>query len=194
MDYKEGMTCGECLKYRFCPVANHNANHEACMKITTKENYTIEQNAGENQIEGGVVGISGSVKWNDKLEGKKGLMENKISVENYLKYLDTKYLDESSLNWNPSLLNMKAEEEFKFFISLIRKIIESSSEISDEDKLYVRRYFDILVHEYWNKLQEQKYPTKPKYSAEQAFNVIRTMNCSLEDKLKVAELFEYMEK
>ena len=61
VDYKEGMTCGECLKYSFCPVANHNANHKACMKITTTENYTIEQNAGENRIEGGVVGISGSV-------------------------------------------------------------------------------------------------------------------------------------
>ena len=52
MDYKEGMTCGECLKYAFCPVANHNIYHKACMKITTKENYTIEQNARENQIEG----------------------------------------------------------------------------------------------------------------------------------------------
>lgn len=61
MDYKEDMTCGECLKYAFCPVANHNANHKACMKITTTENYTVEQNAGENRIEGGVVGISGSV-------------------------------------------------------------------------------------------------------------------------------------
>ena len=62
MDYKEGMTCGECLKYEYCPVANHNANHKACMKITTKENYTIEQNAGENQVEGGVVSISGPVE------------------------------------------------------------------------------------------------------------------------------------
>lgn len=62
MDYKKVMTCGECLKYEFCPVANHKANHKACMKITTRENYTIEQNAGENRIEGGVVGISGSVK------------------------------------------------------------------------------------------------------------------------------------
>ena len=61
MDYKEGMTCGECLKYEFCPIANHNTNHKACMKITTKENYTIEQNAGENQIEGDVVSIGGSI-------------------------------------------------------------------------------------------------------------------------------------
>ena len=37
------------------------------------------------------------------------------------------------------------------------------------------------------------HPTKPKYSAEHAFNVIRTLNCSLEDKLKIAELFEYSE-
>ena len=120
-------------------------------------------------------------------------MKDKISVENYLKYLDVKY-NESSSNWNSSLVYMKAEEESNFFISLIRKIIESSSEISDEDKLYVRRYFDILVSEYWDKLQEQKHLIKPKYSTEQAFNVIRSMNCSLEDKLKVAELFEYMEK
>lgn len=62
MDYKEGMTCGECLKYEFCPVANHNTNHKACMKITTEENYTIEQNAVENHIEGGVVSIDGSAK------------------------------------------------------------------------------------------------------------------------------------
>ena len=61
MDYKEGMTCGECLKYEYCPVANLNPNHKACMRITTKEYHTIEQNAGENRIEGGVVGISGSV-------------------------------------------------------------------------------------------------------------------------------------
>ena len=121
-------------------------------------------------------------------------MKDKISVENYLKYLDTTYPNESSSNWNTCVVYMKAEEESKFFISLIREIIESSSEISDEDKLYVRRFFDILVNEYWNKLQEQKHPTKPKYSAEQVFNIIRTMNCSLEDKLKVAELFEYMEK
>jgi hypothetical protein len=120
-------------------------------------------------------------------------MENKISVKNYLEYLDAKYPNESSSNWNISLAYTKAEEEFKFFISLIREIIESSSKISDEDKLYVRRFFDILTCEYWDKLQEQKHPTKPKYSAEHAFDVIRTLNCSLEDKLKIAELFEYTE-
>ncbi len=118
-------------------------------------------------------------------------MENKISVRNYLEYLDAKYPNESSSTWDFAYI--KAEEESKFFISLIRKIIESSSEISDEDKLYVRRFFDILCGEYWGKSQEQKHPTKPKYSAEHAFNVIRTLNCSLEDKLKIAELFEYTE-
>jgi len=121
-------------------------------------------------------------------------MENKISVKNYLEYLDVKYPNESSSNWNSTLVYMRAEEESKFFISLIRKIIESSSEISDEDNIYVRRFFDLLVNEYWNRLQEEKYPPKPKYSAEHAFNVIRTLNCSLEDKLKVAELFEYTER
>jgi hypothetical protein len=120
-------------------------------------------------------------------------MKDKISVKNYLEYLDVKYPNESSSNWNPTLVYMKAEEESKFFISLIRKIIESTSEISDEDKLYVRRFFDILASKYWNDLQEQKHPTKPKYFAEYAFNVIRTLNCSLEDKLKIAELFEYSE-
>ena len=120
-------------------------------------------------------------------------MKDKISVENYLEYLDAKYPNESSSNWNPTFAYMKAEEESKFFISLIRKIIESSSEISDEDKLYVQRFFDILFSKYWDKLQEQKHPTKPKYSAEHAFDVIRTLNCSLEDKLKIAELFEYTE-
>lgn len=120
-------------------------------------------------------------------------MENKISVKNYLEYLDAKYPNESSSNWNPSFVYMKAEEESKFFVSLIRKIIESSSEISDEDNIYVRRFFELLVSEYWDKLQEEKYPPKPKYSAEHAFDVIKTLNCSLEDKLKIAELFEYTE-
>lgn len=120
-------------------------------------------------------------------------MKNKISVESYLEYLDAKYPNESSSNWNTSFAYMKAEEESKFFISLIRKIIESSSEISDEDNIYVRRFFDLLVSEYWDKLQEEKHSTKPKYSAEHAFDVIRTLNCSLEDKLKIAELFEYTE-
>ena len=120
-------------------------------------------------------------------------MENKISVKNYLEYLDAKYLNESSSNCSASLVYIKAEEESKFFISLIRKIIESSSEVSDEDKLYIRKFFDILISEYWDKLQERKHPTKPKYSAEHAFDIIRTLNCSLEDKLKIAELFEYTE-
>ena len=84
-------------------------------------------------------------------------MENKISVKNYLEYLDTKYPNESSSNWNLSLVYMKAEEESKFFISLIRKIIESSSEISDdEDNIYVRKFFELLVDEYWDKFQEEK--------------------------------------
>ena len=55
-----------------------------------------------------------------------------------------------------------------------------------------------MKFEFWNTLQKHKEeclcPKAPKYSAEQAFNIIRSMNCSLEDKLKVAELFEYMEK
>lgn len=120
-------------------------------------------------------------------------MKDKISVENYLKYLNTKYPNESSSNWNSTFAYMRAEETSKFFISLIKKIIESTSEISDEDKIYVRRFFDMMFSEYWDKLQEEKCPTKPKYSAEHAFNVIRTLNCSLEDKLKIAELFEYSE-
>ena len=120
-------------------------------------------------------------------------MKDKISVKNYLEYLDAKYPNESSVKWNSSFIYMKAEDEFKFFVSLIGKIIESSSEISNEDKLYVRRFFDILASEYWDKLQKEKCPPKPKYSVEHAFDVIRTLNCSLEDKLKIAELFEYTE-
>lgn len=120
-------------------------------------------------------------------------MENKISVKNYLEYLDAKYPNEFSSNWSASLSYMKAEEKSKFFISLIRKIIESTSEISDEDKLYVRKFFNILSGKYWDELQEQEYSPKPKYSAEHGFNVIKTLNCSLDDKLKIAELFEYTE-
>ena len=82
-------------------------------------------------------------------------MEDKISVKNYLEYLDAKYPNESSSNYNLTFAYMKVEEESKFFISLIRKIIESSSEISDEDKLYVRRFFELLLSEYWDKLQKE---------------------------------------
>ena len=107
------------------------------------------------------------------------------SVKEYLRGLDS--------CWDSSYMYTKAEYRFKFFVPLIRKIIESTSEISDEDKLYVQRFFEILFSKYWDELQEQKHPTKPKYSAEYAFDVIRTLNCSLEDKLKIAELFEYSE-
>lgn len=111
-------------------------------------------------------------------------MKDKISVKNYLEYLDTRY---------PIFSDMRMEDEFRFFTCLIRKIIDSTSEISKDDKIFVYKYFDIISNEFWNNLQEQKHPTKPKYSAEYAFNVIRTLNCSLEDKLKIAELFEYTE-
>lgn len=107
------------------------------------------------------------------------------SVEEYLRELDS--------CWNSSFMYTKEEYQFKFIVPIIENIIESSSEISDEDKLLVQRYFKGLTHEFWNKLQEEKCPTKPKYSAEHAFDVIRTLNCSLEEKLKIAELFEYTE-
>ncbi len=103
------------------------------------------------------------------------------------------YLKELNSCWNSSYMYTKTEYQFKFIVPIIKNIIESSSEILDEDKLYVRRFFDMLASEYWNKLQEEKCPPKPKHSAEYAFNVIRTLNCSLEDKLKIAELFEYTE-
>ena len=104
------------------------------------------------------------------------------------------YLRELDSHWNSSFMYTKAEYQFKFIVPIIENIIESSSKISDEDKLLVRQYFKRLTNEFWNKLQEEKCPPKPKYSAEHAFDVIRTLNCSLEDKLKIAELFEYMEK
>ena len=117
------------------------------------------------------------------------------TVSDFLEYLNNKY---SSDYYRPY---MRTEEEFKFFVSVIKNCIEKS-DLSDEDKLYIRRYFDIMTGEFWDIIQKQKEEyfrpsskTKaPKYSAEQAFDIIRTMNCSLEDKLKVAELFEYMEK
>ena len=112
-------------------------------------------------------------------------MREMPSVKEYLKELD--------FHWNSSYMYTKAEYQFNFIVSIIENIIESSSEISDEDKLLVQRYFKGLTHEFWNKLQEEKCPTKQKYSAENAFDVIRTLDCSLEDKLKIAELFEYTE-
>ncbi len=116
------------------------------------------------------------------------------TVSDFLEYMEYKY------PWDKRDIYqsfMRSEEEFKFFVSVIKNCIEKS-DLSDEDKLYTRRYFDMMYGESWDTLQKQKeeclYPKTPKYSAEQAFDVIRTMNCSLEDKLKVAELFEYMEK
>ena len=116
------------------------------------------------------------------------------TVGDFLEYMEFKY------PWDKRDIYqsfMMSEEKFKFFVSVIKNCIETS-DLSDEDKLYTRRYFDMMCGESWDTLQKQKeeclYPKVPKYSAEQAFNIIRTMNCSLEDKLKVAELFEYMEK
>ena len=140
----------------------------------------------ENMIRYRHCGVSNEI--HNFIQKLRNNMENKISVKNYLEYLYEKYSEEFSSN-----AYMKAEEECKFFISLIRKIIESTSEISDEDKLYVKRFFDVLASEYLDDLQKQKHSSKPKYSAEHAFDVIRTLNCSLEDKLKIAELFEYTE-
>jgi hypothetical protein len=160
-------------------------------EISDKEKFVIIFIELENMIRYQHCGVSNEV--HDFIQKLRNNTENKILVKNYLEYLDAKYPNESSSNWNSTFVYMKAEEESKFFISLIRKIIESSSEISDEDNIYVRRFFDLLVNEYLDKLQEEKYPPKPKYSAEHAFDVIRTLNCSLEDKLKIAELFEYTE-
>lgn len=113
------------------------------------------------------------------------------TVSDFLEYMEYKY------PWDKRDIHqsfMRSEEEFKFFVSVIKNCIEKS-DLSDEDKLYTRRYFDMMYGESWDILQKQKeeslHPKAPKYSAEQAFNIIRTMNCSLEDKLKVAELFEY---
>lgn len=155
-------------------------------EVSDKEKLVVIFIELENMIRYQHCGVSNEV--HNFIQKLRNNMENKISVKNYLEYLDAKYPKEFSSN-----VYMKAEDEFKFFISLIRKIIESTSEISKEDKLYVRRFFDILTDEYWNKLQKQEHSSKPKYSAEHAFDVIRTLNCSLEDKLKIAELFEYTE-
>lgn len=160
-------------------------------EVSDKEKLVMIFIELENMIRYHHCGVSNEV--HNFIQKLRNNTEDKISVKNYLEYLYEKYPEEFSSSWNISFAYMKAEEESKFFISLIRKIIESTSEISDEDKLYVRRFFDILASKYLDDLQEQKYPSKPKYSTEHAFDVIRTLNCSLEDKLKIAELFEYTE-
>ena len=48
-DWKDSV-CSDCTFY-----------NDVEYRIKPEENYTIEQNAGENRIEGGVIGISGSV-------------------------------------------------------------------------------------------------------------------------------------
>lgn len=152
-------------------------------EVSDKEKLVVIFIELENMIRYQHCSVSNEV--HNFIQKLRNNMENKISVKNYLEYLYEKYPEEFSSN-----VYMKAEEESKFFISLIRKIIESTSEISDEDKLYVRRFFDILASKYLDDLQKQKHSTKPK---EYVFDVIRTLNCSLKDKLKIAELFEYTE-
>ena len=56
-------------------------------------------------------------------------MREMPSVKEYLKELD--------FHWNSSYMYTKAEYQFNFIVSIIENIIESSSEISDEDKLLV---------------------------------------------------------
>ena len=159
-------------------------------EVSDKEKLVVIFIELENMIRYRHCGVSNEI--HNFIQKLRNNMENKISVKNYLEYLYEKYLEEFSSNWNISAYE-KAEYEFKFFISLIKKIIESTSEISEGDKIFVYKYFNIISGAYWDKLQKEKYPPKPKYSAEYAFDVIRTLNCSLEDKLKIAELFEYSE-
>ena len=70
---------------------------------------------------------------------------------------------------------------------------ELEEQLSTKEDTEMQAIQRIELADVWDKLQEEKYSPKPKYSAEHAFNVIRTLNCSLEDKLKIAELFEYTE-
>ena len=140
MDYKKGMTCGKCLKYEFCPVANHNSNHKACMKITTEENYTVEQNAGENRIEGGVVSISGSVE----------KPELKETLKTY----------NGCGNWDNDFHTCRVylqHEELQMYIDQLtkaKKIIKKFSEFVNNDVEYdpehPQEYTDL-----WNELCEQ---------------------------------------
>ena len=157
-------------------------------EVSDKEKLVVIFIELENMIRYQHCGVSNEV--HNFIQKLRNNTEDKISVKNYLEYLYEKYLEEFSSNWNISAYE-KAEYEFKFFISLIRKIIESTSEISEGDKIFVYKYFNLISSAYRDKLQEQKHSSKPKYSAEHAFDVIRTLNCSLEDKLKIAELFEY---
>lgn len=119
-------------------------------------------------------------------------MDRNYKINDFLEYMDNKYPENET-----NTIFLKSEKINKFFISVIRNCIEYSN-LLDEDKLLVRQFYNTMVDEFWTNFQKQKedslYPKVPKYSAEQAFNVIRSMNCSLEDKLKVAELFEYMER
>lgn len=83
------------------------------------------------------------------------------TVSDFLEYLNNKY----SINiYQPY---MRSEEEFNFFVSVIKNCIEKS-DLSDEDKLYIRCYFDIMTSEFWDILQKQKedyfHPKRPKYS------------------------------
>ena len=155
-------------------------------EVSDKEKLVVIFIELENMIRYQHCGVSNEV--HNFIQKLRNNMENKISVKNYLEYLDAKYPKEFSSN-----TYMKAEEESNFFISLIRKIIESTSEIFEGDKIFVYKYFNLISSAYQDKLQGQKHSSKPKYSTEHVFDVIRTLNCSLEDKLKIAELFEYTE-
>lgn len=127
-----------------------------------------------------------------------GNIENKeYHLKEQLNYLDSEYSFEnpSSGQTASSNIEIKAKKTYNLFISIIWHCIENNLELKDDEKSFVHRYFALMCDEFKESLEKPLDAHKkiPKYSAEQAFNVIRTLNCSLEDKLKIADLFEYME-
>ena len=76
------------------------------VRKTMSENYTIEQNAGENRIEGVVVGISGTVKNEEAIEHRtyeQGLYDG------YIKGFNDAYEQAKSVISNIPSLKIKVE-------------------------------------------------------------------------------------
>ena len=98
-DFSKGMV-GFALVYAITECKDINR------RKTMSENYTVEQNAGENRIEGGVVGISGTVKNEEAIEHRtyeQGLYDG------YIKGFNDAYEQAKSVISNIPSLKIKVE-------------------------------------------------------------------------------------
>lgn len=75
-------------------------------EVSDKEKLVVIFIELENMIRYQYCDVSNEV--HDFIQKLRNNMENKIQVKNYLKYLDVKYPNESSSNWNSTFVYMKS--------------------------------------------------------------------------------------